>query len=1203
MTSVGAYTLQTLLDDDGVTQIYAAEAHETGLPFHVVCFPRNENLDPEVYVRLQRECSLVAAVEGAPLWPIQEMGMTEECFYYVMPVWGGGTLAERLQKGSLHWDEVIFIMQRLAQALHALHGLGIVHGDIKPSHVYFDAQGRPFLGGIGRLKILQAEGALWPAAVTGALGYRSPERDVPDQPLTPAGDVYALGALAFEMLGGKLPFDAATPLGWRTQHLLTVPADIRSLRPDVPETTARAIQRALSKDPQSRFASVLAFAEALSGAKPVTAPGKGEATFWEEYFARRLPRPSVWKVVGLPVTMLLISLVFVGLFLAAPAFVSPTNPGIGAAASATVSPVAGALSTEPVAVTSSPPMAEVVSPSVTASFSEEHPTASPTPGNTIAPENTPTPQAPMVVLPNPGTATPTATAPPVLPLVMDTPLPVSEYQIQYGDTIFTIAASVGLNQGQFMGANDLQCDSRLYPGKTLLVPPPGIATYTFPDTPITAGNINTLQPLYVPECVRDVGDVAFSPDGQVLAIASQNDIFLWLVDEWRPWRLLKGHRVPVARLRYSPDGTVLVSASENGELMVWKAADGAQVTSFRAHNGKITDLAFSPDGQWLVSTSLDRRVIFWQTSDWSTAREERGYAAYSAAFSPDGSLLAIGYSDRVALLSADDFSEIRSWPAETVPYNLAFSLDGLLLASNSDLWQVSDGRHIYHWPGTTHRIAFTSDGLGLVIGQKVWRISNGLPLTSLELGIDQTTRTAYAVDSIAFSSDYRMLAVGTQDGVVVLGLPQGSGLRASTGMYRLLPGDNYFNVAAAFDVPLPALLDVNKLTCEHVPFVSQPLRIPDPEVPWVPQLLPLYPENLGKVKQLQSLSGRCAFPPGEMAFSPAGDTLVSGLSLWSLAHASLLIQGTDESQLPLDTETVMPEVVLRFSPDGSLVAEPNKGDILLWSASDGRLLRTIHAHEGRITALAFDVEGQVLASASVDKTIHLWRVSDGTLLDSIAGYTAENLAFVPDGTLLMSDAGDMARFWPIALHGGAQITAEVLDKQSGKPRYTAPGLHWARHLSPDGSYLGYVSCQKGTAARCTEQAVTLFSLESGVIKHTFPGVKEMIQDFVFSPDSTQVAIATENVIAVWDIASETQVAQLVGDRKNAEYIDTLFYTPDGQMIVTMVNQEFLRFWDVASEQEAGRVSVPGIRAVAMSPDQYMLSVLVGDDITLWGVRR
>ncbi len=1193
MTIIGGYEIQSRLHDDGVSQTYAARDVESGLAVGLVCFPVSEEIDTEAYSAIQRECALVSEIEGVPLLPIVSYGLSDDCAFYVTPAWAQNTLVQRLQKGAFSWEEAVFVLQRVAQALDKLHSLGIIHGDLKPAHIHFDSQGRAFLGGIGRHTMLQARQRTWPGTVAGPLGYRSPEHDLSAQDLTPASDVYALGVLGYQMLSGQLPFTANNLLGWRLQHLVTPVPDVRTLRGDVPESAARSLQRALHKNPAARFDTAIAFAQAFGG-KPVAPQRRirgNDDAFWEQHFAPSKKRTFNWQVALLLVMMLLVSAGLWGISRSTAHFLPPlqmtTSPNLTMAGRMT-------------------PVPPTASPGVT-----KNPQATPTlTGGAVSlgATSTPTVAAPptaQVRLLSQGTATPTGTAPPEVPLVFDTPLPGGSYEIQYGDNVFSIAAALGLNQGVFMGANGLSCDSYLYPGKTLLVPPPGIVQYEFPQVAITARNITALQTLYVPECVREVGDVAFSPDGQVLAIAQKNTILLWLVSEWHPWRQLRGHRMPVTRLRYAPDGSLLVSAGNDGTVFVWQAADGTEVRNFRAHNGEITDAAFSPHGEWLVTTALDQRVVVWQVSDWSKAREMRGYVAYSAAFSPDGSLLAVGYSDKVALMETKDFQVVREMPAESVPHNLAFSPDGVLLASNSDLWQVSDGRHIYHWPESTHRIAFTRDGQALVVGQKIWHIPNGLPAGSLTLDIDQTVRAAYAMDSVAFSSDYRLLAVGTQDGVVILGMsPDVSVSEPLPQTYRLQPGDNYMNVAASLDLPLSTLLSANDLTCEHVPFISQALMVSEPAKPWSPSLLPLYAENVSKITELATLENHCALPRGRIAFSPARDTLVSGISLWSLRMKSLLMQGTDLSQMPLDASTVMPEAVLQFSPDGRLVAEPVGGDIRLWNAADGRLVRTISAHQGRITELVFDLGGQILASSSVDKTIHLWRVADGTLLDTIPGYVAEVLLFTPDGKTLISVAGDTARFWPIEIQGnGAQIEASVLNKQSGEPRFTFQGLLWVYHLSPDGNSLGYVACLDGTPEHCNEQVLNILSVNDGVIKHTFPGVKKIIQDFAFSPDSTQVAIVTENAIAVWDIRSESSVTKLLGDRKLAEYIDQLFYTPDGKMIVTMVNQAFLRFWALPSGQEVGKVSIPGIRFVTMSSDQYMLAALVGENITLWGVEQ
>ncbi len=1195
MKQVGPYLLQQELYGDDISRTFLAVDTRADQPVELLCFAVQAEQEIDLYLRVQRELQLIAALEDAPILPIETVGIDAGVCYAAGPALGGGPLDEASL--PLPLEKSLYVARRVAAALDAVHALGLVHGDLKPEHVRFAADGAAYLGGFGRYKCLQAAAAQNPHLVAGALGYRAPEHDIRDAPAGAAADIYALGMLTFHMLGGQLPFRARTPLGWAAHHLLSPPPDVREWRPGIPAHVALAVQRALHKDPARRFASAGGFLAALENPAAASPPAAEKRPYWALHLERRTPRPPLWRRLALPGVMLLITLLLAVVALAPWLSV----PRLDVLQTAAAPPPALALAD------GTPPTATPLP-----AGSRTAPAGTPTalPGGTAAPAAaasasaaaTPSPaptSPPASLLPS---ATPWQPSIPTLELSLPTPLGGGAYEIQYGDTLFDIASRLGVNLSYLMGINGMECSSRLYPGKSLTVPPAEIVTYPQPKGALTSRTIGQAAMLHTLECAGQAADVAFSPDQQLLAVAQENDILLWRLSDWKPVRRLAEHRRPVTRLRFSPDGRLLATGGVDGTLYIWQVSDGSVLWTGRAHRAEITDLAFSPDGAWLVSASLDRSVRVWSTADWQAAHQQDGYAAYSVAFSPDGALLAVGYSDRVLLLSLPGFTLARELAATSVPHNLAFSPDGLLLASNGDLWQVSDGLHIYQWPESTHRIAFTADGLALLVGRTVWSIPNGRQAAVLEFPLPVSERAAYAAESIAFSPDQRMLAIANQDGVAVMALTEAPpAASASAPTHRVQPGDTYFNVAAAHDAPLSDFLEANALTCENVPFVSQLVTLPPAQPPWGSGLRLLEADTFPALRSLRSLDMTCALPPGELRFSPASDALVSGLGMWKLAQGSLLVQGADRGQLPLDEETAMPGAVLRFSPDGSLVAEPNENRILLWSSLDGRFQRALEGHTGRVRALAFDMHGGVLASAGVDKTIRLWRVSDGALLDTIEGYTADELAFTPDGRILLSVAGDTARFWPVEINDLGEVQAAFLNKQSGEPLYTLQGLYWAYHLSPDGRYLGYVACQEGTVARCAQQVLNLYRLDRGVIAHTFYGVKESIQDFAFSPDGSQVAIATDNAVLLWDIEAETRLHQLIGERKLAEFVDALLYTPDNRYLLTVVNRSRLRFWDVLSGQAVAEVSIPEMRAVVLSPDQHLLAVLVGERISLWGV--
>jgi serine/threonine protein kinase/regulator of sirC expression with transglutaminase-like and TPR domain len=235
--------------------------------------------DGERRARFDRERRLLGsftAEEG--FVPLLDSGTTPQAAYLVMPFLGEGTLRQRLVRGPLPVAEALAIGRALAQALGRAHARGVVHRDVKPENVLF-ASGRPLLADLGLAKHFdptaagasQSRSLTVDGSITGTAGYMAPEQTADARRVAPPADVFSLGAVLYECLAGRPAFVAPTVLEVLARVCSGVVEPID--RPGVPAWLEAVVLRALSFDPNRRFADGAAFARALEGASQARSRG------------------------------------------------------------------------------------------------------------------------------------------------------------------------------------------------------------------------------------------------------------------------------------------------------------------------------------------------------------------------------------------------------------------------------------------------------------------------------------------------------------------------------------------------------------------------------------------------------------------------------------------------------------------------------------------------------------------------------------------------------------------------------------------------------------------------------------------------------------------------------------------------------------------------------------------------------------------
>ena len=969
-----------------------------------VLLPRpeaSESARSATEARFLREARITGQLEHPGIVPVHEVGRRADgSLYYTQKLVRGRTLRAALRECASMGDRLRLLPHfiDICQAMAYAHDRGVVHRDLKPENVMVGEFGETVVLDWGLAKVLgsapdpaaaASEPSSPPAredlfyslpgsaqtvegAVFGTPSYMSPEQAQGKTELVDGlSDVWTLGAMLFELLCGRTPFEGSTSSERREKAARQKAPAVAEVQPDAPPELAAIADRALHRERPRRYASARALAQDIEAYLIGGRVGAYDYSFWE--LLRKLVKknPLASAAAAAALAVLLVSMAL-----------------IARAHRSTVSALAETLAMHAASAAAEDSWAPAAVWYAAARAQEERSDArlgeglaekmAPRPLLRLAAPGSP---ALSVVFAGPGqlaatsfdgslrlwngaalARTAVAHRGPAWALAASAALlatggedgrvrlwtpsldPVAEWQLPLGPRrpseraadsggegapgagVAALAFSpdgASLASGTLGGGVDVWSTStrklRLH---LALDEAFGVAFGPSGDRLAVAGGDGVVRVFDLSGAERfrltahagRARAVAFSPDGALVASGGQDgQVVLWRPGADEPPRRLEAHQRAVSAVRFSPDGAIVASASRDGLFILWDAATGRMLARTDADERAADGLAFSADGRELAVAHQDESVRVWSMPE----RRIVGMAGHAdqvraVAFAPDGAALASAGQDGVVRLWNREGRALRSFDGGGKLRAVAFSPDGALLAAGGDGGEL-----------------------------RLWNARSGALVRALPGG----------VGALVFSN--RLLAAGGRDGII-----------------RLYDGDKLVSEAQSGH---PAI------------------------------------ESMATDRT------------GELLATSGNDGYVR---IWSLPSLTL------RQDLHAHGEAGRG---VAFSPDGALLATGGSDRRLaLYDTRSWTLLRDLPGHKGRVHGVAFSPDGRWLASSCSDRTARMFEVASGELIWSSMRHDGPvmDLAWAPDGSALVTAGADRTlELWRFDGIASPPPLADVLRQQ------------------------------------------------------------------------------------------------------------------------------------------------------------------------------
>jgi WD40 repeat protein/serine/threonine protein kinase len=1099
------------------------------------------------------EAEAVARLHHPNIVQIYQVGNQDGRPFLALEFVEGGSLGQRLGGAPIRPTQAIHILIQLAQAMQHAHENGVVHRDLKPANILMgkregadkfadvsidgkDSKGSgsgqgirqklgvawrrdksqkddhwaattiPKITDFGLAKRLDSDaGETRSGAIMGTPSYMAPEQaGGKKQDIGPAADIYALGAILYELITGRPPFCGQSPIDTLMLAANEDPVPPSRLQPACPRDLETICLKCLEKEPAKRYASAGDLADdlkRLQNGEPIQARPISpleRALKW----ARRYPAAAALLLVCI---LGFIAIIGFGSYYSAEQHMHAVQ-------------LKDALDTA----------------------ERERIAAEEERDNAERAAHEAQIQSELAQRQKRSTRR----------LLYDAHMSLAqrEWQIGHIDRVLELLAEQSTDeQSEFRDFEwdylDWLCHSEakvlsgdawtirslaFSPDGNLLVSGPAedVRTELFQKEPpkldVRVWNLRTGKPIAsFSQHVGFVSSVAFHPNGKLIASAGMevitdklgrhsynHVIFIWDAKTGKTVKTLTGHYGIIHDIEFSRDGKYLASASHDRTARLWDVSDVAHASEVMTFTSEAAfgSVSFDPDSSRLATSGVDGVIRVWDVTPGLKAAGDRllltlvGHSrnVTCAVFSPDGKRIASAggeMDNTVRIWNVDrndshigaELINLRLYPARV--NKLSFSRDSKNLAGADDrsmitLWHVQTGNEIGVYrdrSGAINALEFSPTGPLLASGGFDGKIR-----------LWDTSRDQEA-----------MILHGHRNGVQVAFQPHSSRLASASidqkvALWDTVRGRNLYSWTGHSDAILSLAFDKT----------GRWLATAGRDANWVVRVWDMKVPN----ENFNLPESRLA-----AAFAMAGSNLLPALP-W-------LAAGTDK---PKDLQPLL-------------------------------------GHSNEITSIAFDPDGKYLASGSKDGSVRIWDFAAGEQVQEPLGHRRDGkgkvftdeitaIAFSPDGKLLAAAMKNEANRWVIwiwRLHGFApgSPAPEFLTELPG-------------HSDGDITHLAFTPNSKYLASSSTDKTVRIWSPDSTTPLAVLQGHKDSVNCVAFSPDGRRMATAgSDHTVKLWDVLDLTSPEELLTlGASSKEPVDSVVFSDDGQRLAAGIHDGTIKIW-------------------------------------------